>query len=311
MTSSLAFLYPGQGSQAVGMGKSLCSQYAAARDIFQEADDVLGIGLSRLCFEGPAEQLTLTENTQPALVTVSWALTAILQAELGLQPSWAAGHSLGEFSALVAAKALSFADALRVVRQRGLAMQEAVPAGRGGMAALLGLDLGAVEQICSEAAQGQVVSPANLNGAGQIVIAGHKEAVERAMEIAKARGVKRAVPLAVSAPFHCALMQPAAERLREVLADIPVGNFEFPVITNVEARPNSAPDRVKDLLVRQVVTPVRWEESVQELARAGCTAAFEVGPGKVLSALVKRIAPQVRCIPAEDVEQARTALNAA
>lgn len=311
MTTSLALLYPGQGSQAVGMGKSLCSQFPAARAIFQEADDVLRIALSRMCFEGPAEELTLTENTQPALVTASWALTTVLRTELGLRPAWAAGHSLGEFSALVAAGALSFADALRVVRARGDAMQRAVPAGIGSMAALVGLELDVVEAICGEAAQGQVVSPANLNGAGQIVISGHNQAVERVMEIAKGRGVKRAVALAVSAPFHCVLMRPAAERLEVVLADVGVSRFEFPVITNVEATPNSDPGRVKDLLVRQVVSPVRWEESVQELARAGCTTALEVGPGKVLSGLVKRIAPRIRCTPAEDVEHARTALQAA
>lgn len=311
MLSPIAFLYPGQGSQTVGMGKALCARFRAAREIFSEADDVLGIHLSRLCFEGPAEELTLTENTQPALLAVSWALTVIARAELGLQPAVAAGHSLGEFSALVAAGALSFGDALRVVRERGRAMQEAVPQGAGSMAALLGLDLDTVEAVCSETARGQVVSAANLNGAGQIVIAGHKEAVDRAVALARARGARRAVSLAVSAPFHCALMQPAAERLEAVLADVRVGNLAFPVISNVDAQPNTDPHRVKQLLVRQVTSPVRWQETVLCLARSGCVAALELGPGKVLSGLVKRIAPEIRCVPGEDIEEARAALEAA
>jgi [acyl-carrier-protein] S-malonyltransferase len=291
------------------MGKDLHRQFPVARSVFEEADDVLQLSLSRLCFEGPAEELTRTENTQPALVTVSWALTRVLHEELGLQPSWAAGHSLGEFSALLVAGALSFRDALLVVRERGQAMQQAVPAGIGSMAALLGLELDTIESLCREAAQGEVVSPANLNGGGQIVIAGHKHAVERAIEIAKARGAKRAVPLNVSAPFHCALMQPAADHLRAVLEHVAIGSFHCPVITNVEAKPNTDPLRVKDLLVRQVVSPVRWQESVEYLADAGCTSALEVGPGKVLTGLAKRIAPQLRCTPAESIEQAKTALE--
>lgn len=311
MSASVAFLYPGQGSQAVGMGKELHTQFAAAREIFEQADDVLQTPLSRLCFDGPPEQLTLTENTQPALVTVGWALTKVLDQELGLRPSWTAGHSLGEFSALVAAGALGFPDALRVVRERGRAMQRAVPAGVGSMAALVGADLETVEGICRDAAEGEVVSPANLNGAGQIVISGHRDAVSRAMELAKSRGVKRTVPLTVSAPFHCALMQPAADHLHEVLAEISISSFRCPVITNVEAQPNRDPARVKELLVRQVVNPVRWEECVETLAAAGCDAALEVGPGKVLTGLVKRIAPQIRCLPAEDVDQARTLVQAA
>jgi [acyl-carrier-protein] S-malonyltransferase len=311
LTASVAFLYPGQGSQAVGMGKELHARFAAAREVFAQADDVLATPLTRLCFEGPPEQLTLTENAQPALVTVGYALTVVLDTELGLRPAWAAGHSLGEFSALVAAGALAFADALRVVRERGRAMQRAVPAGVGSMAALVGLDLATVESICKETAADEVVSPANLNGAGQIVISGHRRAVERAVELAKGRGAKRAVPLTVSAPFHCPLMQPAADHLQAVLADVAVGSFRCPVITNVEARPNTDPARVKELLVRQVVSPVRWAECVETLAAEGCTAALEVGPGKVLTGLARRIAPGIRCMPAEDLEQARALVQAA
>jgi [acyl-carrier-protein] S-malonyltransferase len=311
LSAPVAFLYPGQGSQAVGMGKLLHSQFASAREVFAQADDVLKFPLSQLCFEGPAERLTLTENTQPALVTVSAALTAVLREELGLEPTWAAGHSLGEFSALVAAGGLTFADALKLVRERGRAMQKAGPAGVGSMAALLGLDLATVEEVCRDAADGQIVSPANLNGAGQIVIAGHREAVDRAVELAKARGAKRAVPLTVSAPFHCALMQPAADHLVAILEDVTIGTLRCPVISNVEAKPNTDPLRVKELLVRQVVSPVRWEECVQALAAAGCSAALEVGPGKVLSGLAKRIAPEIRCASAEDLEQARTLVQAA
>jgi [acyl-carrier-protein] S-malonyltransferase len=311
MTTPLAFLYPGQGSQSVGMGRELCGQFAVARSVFEEADEVLQLSLSRLCFEGPAEELTLTENTQPALVTVSWALTRVLFEEIGLRPAWAAGHSLGEFSALVAAGALSFGNALRVVRERGRAMQQAVPPGVGSMAALLGLELETVESICREAAQGDIVSPANLNGGGQIVIAGHKGAVERAIEIAKRRGAKRALLLNVSAPFHCALMQPAADHLRQILQDVHIGDFDFPVVSNVEAKPNRDAQRVKELLVRQVVSPVRWQESVQHLASAGCTTALEVGPGKVLSGLGKRIAPSIHFTPGEDIEQARMLLEPA
>jgi len=306
-----AFLYPGQGSQAVGMGKDLHARFAVAREVFEEADEALQAPLTRLCFEGPLEELTLTENTQPALVAVGWALTRVLQTEIGLEPAWAAGHSLGEFSALVAAGALAFADALRVVRERGRAMQRAVPTEVGSMAALLGLELDIVAAVCREAAGTQVVSPANLNGAGQIVIAGHKEAVDRAVELAKARGAKRAIPLTVSAPFHCALMQPAADHLRAVLANVDIRPMRCAVVSNVEATPNRDPQLVKGLLVRQVTTPVRWQECVEALANEGCTAALEVGPGKVLSGLVKRIAPQIKCVPAEDVDQARMLVQAA
>jgi [acyl-carrier-protein] S-malonyltransferase len=300
-----AFVYPGQGSQAVGMGKRVHDEFPAARRIFTEADECLGIQLSKLCFEGPLDELTLTENTQPALLTVSWALTTVLVNELGLRPSWTAGHSLGEYSALVGAGALAFADAVRVVRERGRAMQAAVPVGTGGMAAIVGLDLADVTSVCEEVAAGEVVAPANLNGGGQIVIAGHRGAVDRAMQLAKDRGAKRAVALPVSAPFHCRLMQPAAERLREVLAEVPVRPFSCPVVTNVEAAPNSDPARVKDLLVRQVIHPVRWQECVETLAGLGCEAAVEVGAGKVLSGLMRRIAPSIACAAAEDLDQVR------
>lgn len=301
MPSPVAFLFPGQGSQAVGMGKDLAAQFSVAAEAFAEADAALGFALSRLCFDGPLDQLTLTANTQPALLTVSTAVARVLSSEFGIEPSWAAGHSLGEFSALVAAGALSFADAVLVVHERGRAMQEAVPAGVGSMAAVLGLDAATLEEVCHEAAQGQVVSPANFNGAGQIVIAGHREAVQRAGELATARGAKRVLPLAVSAPFHCALMQPAAERLQAVLDRIEIHPARWPVIGNVEAKAHTGPQDIRALLVRQVVAPVRWQESIEELARLGCSAALEVGPGKVLSGLVKRIAPSIRVGGTDDV----------
>jgi len=305
MGAPLAFLFPGQGSQAVGMGKALCDQFAVARQVFADADAALGFPLSRLCFDGPMEELTLTANTQPALLTVSDAMTRVLREEFGVQAAWGAGHSLGEFSALVAAGALRFDDALRVVRERGRAMQEAVPPGIGAMAAIMGLDADVVSAVCQEAAAGEVVSPANLNGAGQIVIAGHRGAVDRAGVAAKARGAKRVVPLPVSAPFHCALMQPAADRLRAVLADVEVAAPAFPIVANVDAEPNTDAARIKDLLVRQVTNPVRWEACVATLARLGCTAAVEVGPGRVLSGLVKRIAPSITCCAADDLDAVR------
>jgi len=286
----IAFLFPGQGSQHAGMGKDLADNFVVARQVFEEANDALGFDLASLCYNGPEEDLKLTANTQPAILTTSVAALRVLEAETGLVPAFAAGHSLGEYSALVCAGALAFADAVRIVRQRGTFMQEAVPVGTGSMAAILGLDLDALEAVCSDAAQGQVVSPANYNSDGQVVIAGHTEAVERAIVLAKEKGAKRAMPLPVSAPFHCRLMVPAGERLGDVLADIAVHEMALPVISNVEAAPNQDSSQVRDLLVRQVSAPVRWQETIACMVNLGADRYIEIGPGKVLSGLVKRMA---------------------
>lgn len=286
-----AFVFPGQGSQHVGMGKELCEQFPPASKIFAEAEDALGFSLSRLCFNGPDADLKLTENTQPAILTVSVAALRVLEAETPLRPAWVAGHSLGEYSALVAVGALGFADAVKVVRERGRLMQQAVPAGEGAMAVILGLEMDQVQALCADAAQDEVVSPANYNGGGQIVIAGAKSAVARAMALAKERGAKRALDLPVSAPFHCELMRPAADGLRSVLNEISVAPFTIPVVTNVDADINRDAQRIKCLLIDQAVQPVRWEESVKKLSELGCQRAVEIGPGKVLKGLIKRIAP--------------------
>ena len=289
-----ALLFPGQGSQRVGMGRDLAHELEAARRVFDEADEALGAPISRICFEGPEDELTRTENTQPAILTCSIAVLRALEAERGLRFDVAAGHSLGEWSALVAVGALELADAVRLVRLRGRAMQEAVPEGQGAMAAIMGLDPGQVEALCADARQaGEVLSPANFNGANQIVISGHAAAVDRAVAAAKSAGAQRAVRLQVSAPFHCALMQPAADRLAEALAGVKIGPLRAPVVANVDARPNQDAGRVVDLLVAQVTAPVRWEESVQRLAADGVTRGIEVGAGSVLRGLVKRIAKQI------------------
>lgn len=286
----IAFIFPGQGSQFAGMGKDLADNFSAARHVFEEANDALGFDLSSLCYNGPEEALKLTANTQPAILTTSIAALRVLKSEVDLVPDFAAGHSLGEFSALVCAGALSFADAVRTVRQRGTFMQEAVPVGTGSMAAILGLDPELLTVVCEEASEGQVVSPANYNSAGQVVIAGHTEAVARAVELAKEKGAKRAMLLPVSAPFHCSLMAPAGERLVEVLTDISMNEMALPVVTNVEAAPNQDASRVCDLLARQVCAPVRWQETITCMVNLGVTRYIEVGPGKVLSGLVKRMA---------------------
>jgi len=297
---SVAFLFPGQGSQRVGMGRALCDRYPEARAAFAEADTSLGYSLSKICFEGPEEDLTLTANAQPAILTTSVAALRVLLAHTPLRPTALAGHSLGEYSALVAAGALHFADAVRLVHLRGKFMQEAVPSGVGAMAAIIGLPAEEVAAICREVAEGEVVSPANLNGGGQVVIAGHKAAVGRACVAAKARGAKRAVPLAVSAPFHCALMQPAADRLASELERVEILAPKVPVVTNVEAEPNQSGDRVRDLLTRQVTAPVRWEESMKRLLTMGVTGALEVGNGHVLAGLLRRIAPTLAVHAAND-----------
>jgi [acyl-carrier-protein] S-malonyltransferase len=289
----LALLFPGQGSQVVGMGKALAERYPVAREVFQAADDALGFALSKLCWDGPQDELTLTANTQPAILTTSYAAFRVLEKERGVKPGAAVGHSLGEYSALAASGALGFADAVRTVRLRGQAMQEAVPPGQGSMAALLGLERGAVDALCAEVAQGEVVSAANLNGGGQVVVAGTKAAVERVIAAAKGKGAKRAVPLQVSAPFHCALMQPAADRLAAALAGVSLHPMTFPVVSNVDAQPNQDSGRVTSLLVQQVTSPVRFEECVQALAKLGVTRAVELGAGNVLAGLVKRIAPTI------------------
>jgi [acyl-carrier-protein] S-malonyltransferase len=296
MSRALALLFPGQGSQAAGMGKALAEQFPAAAHIFAEADDALGFKLSTLCFEGPDAELKLTANAQPAIVTTSIAALRVLTQETGVQPVCVAGHSLGEYSALVAAGALSLSDAVRVVRERGRLMQDAVPVGVGSMAALFGLSAEEVAQVCAEAAQGQVVTPANLNGGGQVVVAGHTEAVRRAITVAKNHGAKRAVELAVSAPFHCSLMAPVADGLAQVLANVAVAPLNVGVIANVTAEVNTDHTQIKELLVRQVTAPVRWEESMVKLGALGCQAALEVGPGKVLTGLLKRIVSELSCV---------------
>jgi [acyl-carrier-protein] S-malonyltransferase len=305
-----AFIFPGQGSQAVGMGRDLAAAFGPAREVFQEVDETLHQALSRLMFEGPAEELTLTENAQPALMAHSVAVLRVLEKEGGIvlkqKAALVAGHSLGEYSALAAAGAFSLADAARLLKLRGQSMQKAVPPGTGAMAALLGCDMAQAQAICEEAApvpdsetnERQVVQPANDNGAGQVVISGHKEAVERAIPIATAKGVKRAMLLPVSAPFHCALMAPAADAMAEALEKTPPRPPAVPVIANVTAAKATDPGEIRGLLVRQVTATVRWRECVEAMAALGVDSFLELGSGKVLSGLVRRIAPDAKAASA-------------
>ena len=299
--SRTAFVFPGQGSQAAGMGRELAERFAAARQVFEQADQALDFPISRLCFEGPAEDLKLTENTQPALLTCSLATLAVL-GERGIEANYVAGHSLGEYSALVAAGSLRFEDAVRLVRERGRYMQEAVPAGVGAMAALLGLPGEELDSICAEAANGEVVSPANFNAPGQVVIAGHAGAVSRAVELAKTRGARKAVLLSVSAPFHCALMKPAQQRLAGDLDAVAFRDLAIPLVNNYAAREIRSGEQAREGLNAQVPNPVRWEESVRRLAAQGVEHFIEVGPGKVLTGLLKRIDRSLKGSNVEDLK---------
>jgi [acyl-carrier-protein] S-malonyltransferase len=306
----IAFLFPGQGAQKPGMGRALADAYPICRETFDEADAALGEPLSRIIFDGPEDRLTLTENAQPAILAVSTAAARLL-ASRGLAPAFVAGHSLGEYSANVAAGTFAFGDALRLVRRRGQYMQEAVPAGEGAMAAILGLDGDKVAQACLEAASGEVVSPANLNGAGQVVIAGSRDAVARAGERAKALGAKRVIPLSVSAPFHCALMKPAEDRLAPELRALAAHAPRVPIVANVDAEPKRDAAAAIEALVRQVSSPVRWEAVVRRLASEGVTTYVEVGPGTVLSGLVRKIDREAAVVnfgSPEDLAAVETAL---
>jgi len=296
-----AFIFPGQGSQHVGMGKEFYENFSVARRVFEEAEDSLRFSISKLCFEGPEETLKLTENTQPAMLTASIAALRVLETEKGITPQFSAGHSLGEYSALVASGALAFPETIRIVRLRGKFMQEAVPVGEGAMAALLGMEREQVERLCEEVSSGEVLTPANFNCPGQIVIAGHSKAVERAIERVKQEG-KKAVLLPVSAPFHSPLMKPAGERLEKALEEISVNDLKIPVVTNVEAEVNTLKERVKGLLVAQVSSPVRWEESMRKMGEKGIERVLEIGPGKVLSGLMKRIDPRIEAENLEDLQ---------
>ena len=299
----IAFVFPGQGAQKVGMGRALAEAFHVCRETFDEADAALGEPLSTLCFEGPEERLQLTENTQPAILAVSVAACRLAESR-GVRAAFAAGHSLGEYSAHVAAGTLSFADALRTVRRRGQYMQQAVPVGEGAMSAILGLDAGAVASACAEAAgeSGRVVSPANLNAPGQVVIAGHHDAVARAGAVAKAKGAKRVIPLAVSAPFHCALMKPAEERLAPELRALAANDPRIPVVANVDAEPKRDARAAVEALIQQVSSPVRWDEVVRRLIAEGVTRFVELGPGTVLAGLIRKIDRGVTVVSVEDAD---------
>ncbi|MBL0226402.1 MAG: ACP S-malonyltransferase [Geobacteraceae bacterium] len=300
--STTAFIFPGQGSQYPGMGKDLAETFPVARQTFEEADDALGLKISGICFSGSEDELKLTANTQPAILTASIAVLRVVEQETGLKADFLAGHSLGEYSALVASGSFAFADAVRTVRARGTFMQEAVPVGTGTMAAMLSIEKDELEDICREAAQGEVVSAANFNSPGQIVIAGNVGAVNRAIEIAKARGFRKSMLLPVSAPFHCALMKPAADRLSATLDAVQLSEMLLPVVANATAAPNNDRLQVKPLLVTQVCAPVLWEQSVLNMAALGVTRFVEIGPGKVLSGLVKRISKEVEAANIADLD---------
>jgi len=297
--TKLAFLFPGQASQYPGMGRELAERYPEARAVFEEADQALGFPISRLCFEGPEEQLKLTENTQPAILTVSVAAWRVLE-QRGVAPDYVAGHSLGEYSALVAAGGLAFCDAVVTVRKRGRYMQEAVPVGTGAMAAITRVPLAQLEEVCREAAQGEVVSPANINSPDQIVISGHAAAVARAVELAKQRGAKRALLLPVSAPFHCALMRPAQQRLASDLEKLAFRDLRFPLVNNLAARPIRTAEEARAGLIGQVSAPVLWEQSIRKLIELGATTFVEVGPGKVLCGLLRQIDSSVTGLHVQD-----------
>jgi len=304
----LAFLFPGQASQYPGMGRELAANHPAARSVFEEADKALGFSISELCFNGTEEALKLTANTQPAILTVSVAAYRVLE-ENGVQPAYVAGHSLGEFSALVAAGGLEFSDAVRLVRHRGEYMQTAVPEGVGAMAAILGLAPAQVAGICRQAADGQVVAPANLNSPEQTVISGHAEAVKRAVELASAGGAKRAVMLPVSAPFHSSLMQPAAVRLEADLRATEFHDLHVPLVNNVDAEQTTSGDEAREALIRQVTLPVRWEESIRELIEQGVNTFVEVGPGRVLTGLLRQIDRSIHVFNVEDEKSLRSTLE--
>jgi [acyl-carrier-protein] S-malonyltransferase len=307
--AATAFLFPGQGSQAVGMGKDLFERFPVARQTFEEADRSLGKSLSQLCFEGPEEQLRLTENTQPAILTVSVAAWRVLD-QKGIRPAFVAGHSLGEYSAHVVAGTISFADAVRTVRNRGKYMQEAVPVGMGAMAAILGMNLDAVGAVCGDASQGEVCEPANINSPEQIVISGHAGAVERAVKLAQERGAKRAILLPVSAPFHCSLMKPAQERLAVDLQKLTFAAPKIPVVCNVYAKPVEDAESSKEALVRQVTGSVNWSDSMQLLISRGVQTFLEVGPGKVLCGLMRQIDRSKKCLNVEDEASLQKTLSA-
>ncbi len=296
----VALIFPGQGSQYVGMGKDLCDRFPAARAVFQEANEALGYDLAALCFQGPEEELKLTANTQPAILTASVAALRVMQTGREITAIAAAGHSLGEYGALVAAGGLRFRDAVRLVHLRGKFMQEAVPVGVGAMAAIMGLSGAEVETLCRETAQGEILAPANLNCPGQVAISGHAAAVKRAVEVISKQSGKKAVLLPVSAPFHCPLMKPAAERLKEALARVETENLHFPVVANVSADFYPGKDRIQEFLFQQVEHPVRWEESMAKLIGLKPDLVLEVGPGKVLSGLLRRISREVPCANVED-----------